>query len=177
MVFLEYVNLALKTESKFRPLSLDVVDLGLTDRIAHAFIGLAGELDEYNLAMEKYDRINGLEELGDMLWFLAVLKDEVDFPLDRIDTRGLRLSLDGLDMIKKTMFYGKVLNIGDVKTEANKVYNLVLAAIEKNNGSAEQVMVTNINKLKARFGDKFTSDGALNRDLDKERETLEEGLK
>lgn len=37
----------------------------------------------------------------------------------------------------------------------------------------ETVATTNINKLKARFPDKFTQDDAYNRDLDTEREILE----
>ncbi|MBT5185333.1 MAG: nucleoside triphosphate pyrophosphohydrolase family protein [Kordiimonadaceae bacterium] len=37
----------------------------------------------------------------------------------------------------------------------------------------EQVATTNINKLKARFPEKFTQDKAYNRDLDTERDILE----
>lgn len=37
----------------------------------------------------------------------------------------------------------------------------------------DEVATTNINKLKARFPEKFTQDNAYNRDLDKEREILE----
>ena len=33
----------------------------------------------------------------------------------------------------------------------------------------------NINKLKARYGDKFSSERAINRDLETEREILEKG--
>lgn len=34
----------------------------------------------------------------------------------------------------------------------------------------------NIDKLKARYGDKFSSEAAINRDLDKEREILEQSF-
>ena len=37
----------------------------------------------------------------------------------------------------------------------------------------DEVATTNINKLKARFPEKFTQDKAYNRDLDTEREILE----
>lgn len=44
------------------------------------------------------------------------------------------------------------------------------------NISFESGLDNNIAKLKARFGDKFTEEGAENRDLDAERKILEKGL-
>lgn len=41
----------------------------------------------------------------------------------------------------------------------------------------DESMATNIEKLAKRFPDKFTSEAALNRDLDSERDILEGGLK
>lgn len=41
----------------------------------------------------------------------------------------------------------------------------------------ETIQTTNIDKLRARFPDKFKSTDAINRDLEKEREILESGLK
>lgn len=41
-------------------------------------------------------------------------------------------------------------------------------------GDFEAVLNTNIEKLRARFPDKYTDDKAINRDLDKEREILEQ---
>ena len=38
--------------------------------------------------------------------------------------------------------------------------------------SFEKAMARNIAKLKARYGDKFTRDKAINRDLDKELKSL-----
>ena len=38
----------------------------------------------------------------------------------------------------------------------------------------EEIMEKNIEKLKARYGDKFTEKSALNRDLEQERKTLED---
>jgi uncharacterized protein YabN with tetrapyrrole methylase and pyrophosphatase domain len=43
--------------------------------------------------------------------------------------------------------------------------------------SFEQIMQQNIEKLRARFPDKFNQDDALNRDLNKERQTLEDHQK
>ena len=41
----------------------------------------------------------------------------------------------------------------------------------------EKLRETNIEKLKARYGDKFTEAAALNRDLETERKILENGAK
>ena len=38
----------------------------------------------------------------------------------------------------------------------------------------EKILESNINKLRARFGDKFTSERALNRDIKLERTILEQ---
>ncbi|KKN19523.1 hypothetical protein LCGC14_0944830 [marine sediment metagenome] len=49
-------------------------------------------------------------------------------------------------------------------------------AIDTLNGDFENVLATNIDKLRERFPEKFTSDNAINRDVDKERALLEEKL-
>ena len=43
--------------------------------------------------------------------------------------------------------------------------------------SVEQIQSANIEKLRKRFPDKFTSEDALNRDLEKERDSLDSNLK
>lgn len=97
------------------------------DRLVHAAFGLQTESAEFTDQLKKHifygkplDTINLQEELGDILWYMAIAMDVLD-----------------------TTF------------------------------SAEQNRV--INKLKDRFPEKFTQDKALNRDLEKERETLENG--
>jgi len=175
MTFKEFVPLAIKTESKFRPLSLDVIDLGLTDRILHSFMGLHTEIDEFNLAIKNNDRINALEELGDMLWYLAILKSELDFDAT-IFKESLEFNIDGLDLCKKTMFYGKEMDIKKIKYISSSLYNSVLANINKLDGNACNVMDVIINKLKARYGSKFSSEKADERDLSNERSILEKGM-
>lgn len=48
--------------------------------------------------------------------------------------------------------------------------------IDALNGDFENVLATNIEKLRERFPEKFTSDNAINRDVDKERALLEKKL-
>lgn len=95
------------------------------DDIKHGIYGLITELGEFTDVIKKrdfykkeVDRTNLIEELGDSLWYIAIL------------CRGLGITL-------------------------------------------EEVANININKLKARFPNKFSEDAAKNRDLQKERDILE----
>lgn len=45
------------------------------------------------------------------------------------------------------------------------------------NTSFEAILTTNIEKLRKRFPEKYTDEAAINRDLETERDTLEDGLK
>ncbi len=123
----EYSKLALVTE----PLDIEAVMKRLSERqsirLLHASFGISSESGEVADAVKRFvfygkpiDRINAIEEAGDVLWYLNVLLDAVDSNFD-------------------------------------------------------EAMDRNIAKLKARFGDKFTEEQALNRDLNKEREALEGG--
>ncbi len=96
-----------------------------TSRVVHAAVGVvteAGELQEMVdrciRRKEPLDRLNLKEELGDILWYVALAAD----------AGGLTL---------------------------------------------EEVMQRNIEKLEARYKGKFTSEAALNRDLEKEKDALE----
>ncbi len=95
------------------------------ERLLHAGIGLATETGEFLDALKKsvfygkeLDKVNLKEELGDMLWYMAIAMDELDT---------------------------------DFETEMNR----------------------NIEKLTARYPEKFTKEKAEIRDLEKEREILE----
>jgi len=95
-------------------------------RIFHSIVGLTTESVELleALSQPEFDKVNFIEELGDLNWYQAIGIDAVD-------------------------------------------------------SSFASVMETNINKLsksdKARYKDGFSADEANNRDLDAEREVLEEG--
>jgi hypothetical protein len=177
MTFEEFVPLAIKTETKNRPLNLGIIDLGLTDRMVHAFMGFATEIDEYNIAMKNKDRVNALEELGDMLWYSAILKDEIDFSALYYAPHDVTFDLSGLDLVKKTMFYGKELDINKLKACATDMHIKILHHIMLLEGDPKKVMETIIAKLKARYGEKFTDEAADKRDLGTERAVLEDGLK
>lgn len=78
------------------------------------------------------------------------------------------------DAYKKHFFYGKELDITNVSEELADTlwYMTNLARLEK--VDFVQSMKNNIAKLKVRFPNKFTTENALERNLDSEREALEQ---
>ena len=78
-----------------------------------------------------------------------------------------------LDVFKKHLAYGKPIDWVNVKEEVGDFLWYLANFCYDHNIDLEQVMATNIAKLKARYPDKFTSDKAINRDLDTERKILE----
>lgn len=78
------------------------------------------------------------------------------------------------DALKKASFYGKQLDITNIKEEAGDMlwYLALLFDAIGTDFETEQARV--IAKLKARFPDKFTNYKAENRDLVTERKVLEE---
>ena len=103
----------------------------------------------------------------------------------RIDARNTRLLHAGmgmatesgefLDGLKKTIFYGKPLDIVNLQEEIGDLLWYIAEACNSMDINILTLMVRNIEKLQARYPDKFSSEKAMNRDLQKEREILEAG--
>lgn len=81
------------------------------------------------------------------------------------------------DALKKHIFYGKELDEVNLKEEIGDILWYAAIALEALGSDFESVMQTNIDKLSARYPDKFTEELAENRDLDTERKILEDGKK
>jgi NTP pyrophosphatase (non-canonical NTP hydrolase) len=81
------------------------------------------------------------------------------------------------DMMKKHMIYGKSLDRVNLKEELGDILWYVALAVDELGTTFEDIMATNNAKLAARYGDVFTKEAALNRDLNTEREILENGIK
>lgn len=79
-----------------------------------------------------------------------------------------------LDALKKHVFYGKDLDKVNLSEEMGDIFWYCAIIADQLGVDFTQVMEVNIAKLKARYGDKFTETGAQQRDLQKEREILEQ---
>lgn len=77
------------------------------------------------------------------------------------------------DVFKKHLAYGKDIDWVNIKEEIGDLMFYIANFCNMNVIDLEQVMQTNIDKLRARFPEKFTQENALNRDLETERKILE----
>lgn len=123
----DYDTLALRTLSTRFHIGDGESSSEVSPDLLHGAIGLATEAGELLDAIKRalfyggeLDRTNLIEELGDLEWYMAVIRDALD-------------------------------------VEQSEVQRI------------------NIEKLRARYPEKFSKDDALNRDLDQERAILEKG--
>ncbi|HLX53506.1 MAG TPA: hypothetical protein VKR58_06180 [Aquella sp.] len=168
--------------------------IGLTTEIGECFeawtIAAADNLG-------RYDRKNLEEEIGDIFWYTGLLLDAAGFPLKDLQEfddsyledflpawNNLRTDLalqyvlinctKLLDIAKKYFVYGKKdVFIGDALaglTEAH-IHNLYLLCASLNL-NPEELRQMNCNKLQARYGDGFSNDAALNRNVEAERAAM-----
>lgn len=79
-----------------------------------------------------------------------------------------------LDAFKKFVYYGKPLDAVNVKEEISDCLWYIAVMCDAYGFDMEEVMARNIAKLKMRYPDKFTEKAAQVRDLDAERNVLEQ---
>lgn len=80
-----------------------------------------------------------------------------------------------LEPIVESMQTGKSLDRVNIKEELGDLLWYIAIICYATGLSFEEIMETNIDKLKLRFPEKFTEEQAIDRDTDKERKLLEAG--
>lgn len=78
-----------------------------------------------------------------------------------------------LDALKKHIFYGKELDITNILEEYGDAQWYIVEGVDACGSTLSKVMLTNIEKLKSRYPNKFRKHDAIHRDLDIERKILE----
>ena len=99
-----------------------------------------------------------------------------DDGMKRLLHAGIGLSTESgefLDALKKHIFYGKDLDRVNLAEEIGDLFWYLAIASDELNIDFESVMARNIEKLKARYGEKFSETKADSRDLNRERTILE----
>lgn len=81
-----------------------------------------------------------------------------------------------IDALKKSIYYGKPLDKVNLVEEVGDVMWYLALILRELDMTFEDAAQININKLRARFGEKFSEFDAQNRDLTKERSILESGV-
>jgi len=81
-----------------------------------------------------------------------------------------------LDAFKKHIYYKKELDVVNIGEEIADIQWYLFNLCRLLNLDMEQLLEANIAKLKARYGEKFSEEKAINRDLNTERNILEIGV-
>jgi len=168
-----FVKQAIRTESVY---------CQINPRVTHAVVGIGTESIEF---LGHTDDVNAREEIGDMLWYIALLCDELSMNLALLvdhahditavlkESSGIKLVIaagDLLDLYKKNSFYFKEHSYQHKVTVVLAHLHLLC---ETFNTTLKNEMVRVIEKLRVRYPEKFTREAAENRDLVAERKTLE----
>ena len=155
----------------------------------HAIMGMIDEGLDFALAATLNDLPNVIEEAGDFLWFCALFSNATNIEIEAIEPEETAIPLQVLNVIissgKKLLAYPTVdrdEQLEKIRVAAGKFLWLMLSLIVVNNqddfeSAQKRCEETVIKKLKVRYPDKFQSRLALTRDLDSEREVLENATK
>jgi len=192
----QYVENVLITESRdFSKLSERICQ-ERNIRLLHAGLGLCTEATELFEMLEKpeLDLVNLKEEISDQTWYIGIIIDELKFNveilvqpsmLDSASQKTKRELIEiflgrnvkhvGLlqDLLKKSIFYGKPLSAEKIEEQVIEICKQIATLCEIGGVTIESCFQSNIDKLRARYGDKFSEAAAVNRNLAKEREILE----
>lgn len=169
----EYQTLAKRTNA----------DLG-DDKLnlSHMVLGMCSEIPELKDAYDNNDPVNIGEEIADIYWYVANYETLRDYKSDDYErnTSGelgiQKLSYDiGLlqDLVKKNIAYGKEIDEVEEKRILASLKDTLYNTFISNKLNQSEYLQKNIDKLKARFPEKFTKEKALNRDFYAERKILE----
>ncbi len=194
----EYVKNVLITEARDMAPLQERFSKVRAIRLLHGAIGLASELSEVrDMARREIDTVNLKEEMGDICWYMGIIVDELQLdpdsifeskPINATSTgpehslrNDLNVDIDDLtinigiliDMLKKNLMYGKELNIEVIRANLVSIGCSVESALNIFGMTSSEARERNIEKLRARYGDKFTEAAALERNLEAERTILE----
>lgn len=148
---------------------------------AHMALGLVTEVEEMLNGVEKEDDVNIIEEHGDCNWYIANECNIYNLSFSQLYDVAQEMCTDYdpislgdiVDLHKKELAYGKEMDIDELENNLIILIMRLMSVCEDWMFTYEDSLQRNIDKLQARYPEKFTSDKALNRDLEKERKILE----
>ena len=163
-------------------------------KILHAVIGALTEVEEIldnyvdgKLVTDVNKQGSIAEESADIYWYLSILFRELNIgnhnytlndefnlktPFNTL-LAFTKLSLQFLDLLKKKIYYNKAISQDAMVDISIKMHSLLNYYCHQYDTNVSDILDKNIAKLKARYGEKFSSERAINRDLETERTILE----
>lgn len=168
--------------------------------LVHAIFGIVTEAAEFMEGVDGRDtffadRVNLKEEIGDICWYLGIAQkyyndngvdvdifgqEEYDIEFKTVDTFCQKLVITAgelTDIVKRSFYYGKgkeTPTIENLPCLFMKTFKICKSLSIMLNADIDTIMKTNLEKLQARFPEKFETEQVFNRDLQKEREILEQ---
>jgi len=171
MTSTEYRKLAVRTESRQFTFEGEAVA-----RVCHGALGLVTELHE----LDRSDStLNNIEELGDVLWYVAIICDALNIGTfeckmaDRTDAGQAAAVI--CDKVKRWHWYRKPITDEDllgVKNALGMIVGYITWLAAFTGVTMEDVMERNIRKLAIRYPHKFDDYRAENRDIQSEQKAL-----
>lgn len=165
-------------------------------QIVHAQIGMLTELGELGDLIKRefaygkeFDRINLLEEVGDIFWYLVLYCDEKQIHARKLDDTLLSCAacyqgtpesdekmLRLLGATISMMAADELLELDsyDIVARVEASVMLLYAFLVKYDFTVEQCLIANDAKLEKRTGKAYNREAILNRDTDAERQILEQ---
>lgn len=199
----DFVVGAVRTESVVP--NFDFEGKMLNSRLVHSALGLATEAGEVLDVLKKtlfygkhLDVSNLREEISDLMWYVAILCDAMNWDMENLAFRGLvKADLTTMLVFKtdQSNFEGRLLFSGkDVFVAAGEFLDAVLSGAEEESlqmtiievlaamgillhfleSSFEEEAQRNHDKLKTRYSEKFTSERALSRNIEAEKIAMED---
>ena len=150
--------------------------------LSHMVLGMCSEVSELQDAIINQDRTNIGEEIADIEWYLSnyfrFREWDYDIKTDNIfykpKIKSLNYSISNLqDVIKKFIAYDKEIDQEYEYQLLTAIFTEVQLLYKRFDLDGNAWRSKNIEKLKKRYPEKFTTQNALNRDLEAERKILE----
>ena len=181
----QYVQDAVRTESKIDKISLtenNNLDPSYFLYALRLFIAAGNVLDCY-----KKNIFYGKDVEGDVLLHLRGIdyiqyqhnntEEEIDID-PRVFHALVGAATEATELMEALLstINGEDVDYVNVMEEFGDINWYEAIGCDATGVSFEQILTTNIEKLRKRFPEKFTNENAINRNLKEERNTLEEGL-
>jgi len=181
----QYKKDAIRTESQIDSIKINTTMLinvlamyisagQMLDQVKkHIFYGKEYKIDEFNHAYmtvrDSLEDVAGVPLSGDLNEELVDFDPRVFHAIVGIATESTELC----EALYDTLLGKKEMDIVNLLEENGDIHWYQAIMMDALGGDWEKIFNTNIEKLRARYPEKFTSDKAINRDLETEREILE----
>ncbi len=181
LTYKTYLPLAKVTEGPYDTFVVSGLKPYNAARLLHMALGLATEALELQSSIaRKLPVEESTLELSDICWFSALACEELGYAPDEAyqklwQPQGIQKVYDKCEefasRVKAGLVYGSPVKKSDPtpdywKTIPAEIFGRTLAI--GNNLPSGCILTININKLRARYGEKFSAHDALNRDVVKE---------